>query len=155
MWILTINKPTKQKESIELQSVNIYSSDLVILIQPPNFTFSHLVWVMMPSQQHRISADPQINWKISHKLENYTFVLWGARWNLFGCKPYFGSLLLKIKMLFNKPSNSTTGFLLQTMLYVSNLTKNDLNVPRTRDEFLLTPMGADSGSRNLILFDNN
>lgn len=52
-------------------------------------------------------------------------------------------------MLFNKPSNTTTGFLLQTMLYVANITKNDLNKPRTREEFLLTPMGADSGSRNL------
>lgn len=49
-------------------------------------------------------------------------------------------------MLFNKPSNSTTGFLLQTMLYVANITKHDVNMPRTREEFLLTPMGADSGS---------
>lgn len=49
------------------------------------------------------------------------------------------------KMLFNKPSNTTTGFLLQTMLYVANITQNDLK-PRTHDEFLLTPIGADSGS---------
>lgn len=43
-------------------------------------------------------------------------------------------------------SNSTTGFLLQTMLYVANITKHDLNNP-TREEFLLSPMGADSGKQ--------
>lgn len=60
-------------------------------------------------------------------------------------------------MLFNKPSNSTTGFLLQTMLYVANITKHDSNMPRTRDEFLLTPMGADLGklTHTSILFINN
>lgn len=51
-------------------------------------------------------------------------------------------------MLFNRPSNSTTGFLLQTMLYVANITKHDLNMPRSREEFMLTPMGADSGECN-------
>lgn len=54
-------------------------------------------------------------------------------------------------MLFNKPSNTTTGFLLQTMLYVANITKNDVNIPHSRDEFLLTPMGADSGSNSFNL----
>lgn len=49
-------------------------------------------------------------------------------------------------MLFNNPSNATTGFLLQTMLYVANITKNDM--PKTRNDFLLTHMGADSGSNN-------
>lgn len=49
-------------------------------------------------------------------------------------------------MLFNKPSNTTTGFLLQTMLYVANITKNDVNIPHSHDEFLWTHMGADSGS---------
>lgn len=48
------------------------------------------------------------------------------------------------KMLFN-PSNSTTGFLLQTMLYVANITKNDLNRPKVFDDFKVSPMGADSG----------
>lgn len=57
-------------------------------------------------------------------------------------------------MLFNKPSNTTTGFLLQTMLYVANITKNDVNMPRRRDEFLLTPMGADSGLSKLYLSFN-
>lgn len=47
-------------------------------------------------------------------------------------------------MLFN-PSNSTTGFLLQTMLYVANITKNDLNRPKVFDDFKVSPMGADSG----------
>lgn len=51
------------------------------------------------------------------------------------------------KMLFT-PSNSTTGFLLQTMLYVANITKHDLNAPKTREDFLLSPMGADSGKSN-------
>lgn len=54
-------------------------------------------------------------------------------------------------MLFNRPSNTTTGFLLQTMLYVANITKNDVNIPHSRDEFLLTPMGADSGSNTFDL----
>lgn len=45
-------------------------------------------------------------------------------------------------------SNSTTGFLLQTMLYVANITKHDLNAPKTREDFLLSPMGADSGECN-------
>ena len=55
-------------------------------------------------------------------------------------------------MLFNKPSNTTTGFLLQTMLYVANITKHDVNIPKSREEFLVTHMGADSGSDNSIFF---
>lgn len=51
-------------------------------------------------------------------------------------------------MLFT-PSNSTTGFLLQTMLYVANITKHDINQQRTRDEFMQSPMGADSGNFTL------
>lgn len=55
-------------------------------------------------------------------------------------------------MLFNKPSNTTTGFLLQTMLYVANITKNDVNIPHSREEFLAnSPMGADSGSNTFNL----
>lgn len=54
-------------------------------------------------------------------------------------------------MLFNKPSNTTTGFLLQTMLYVANITKNDVNIPHSREEFLQTHMGADSGSNTFDL----
>lgn len=49
-------------------------------------------------------------------------------------------------MLFT-PSNSTTGFLLQTMLYVANITKHDINYQKTREDFLLSPIGADSGKR--------
>lgn len=51
-------------------------------------------------------------------------------------------------MLFTPSTNSTTGFLLQTMLYVANITKYDLNAPKTREDFLLSPMGADSGKIN-------
>lgn len=51
-------------------------------------------------------------------------------------------------MLFTPSTNSTTGFLLQTMLYVANITKHDLNAPKTREDFLLSPMGADSGKSN-------
>lgn len=51
-------------------------------------------------------------------------------------------------MLFT-PSNSTTGFLLQTMLYVANITKNDLNAPKTREDFLLSAVGADSGKNSM------
>lgn len=47
-------------------------------------------------------------------------------------------------MLFN-PSNSTTGFLLQTMLYVANITKNDLNRPKVFDDFKQSAIGAESG----------
>lgn len=58
------------------------------------------------------------------------------------------------EMLFT-PSNSTTGFLLQTMLYVANITKHDFNAPRSRDEFLLTPMGADSGKSKWLTHIQN
>lgn len=54
---------------------------------------------------------------------------------------------IRIKMLFT-PSNSTTGFLLQTMLYVANITKHDLDRPKTRQDFLDSPIGADSGESN-------
>lgn len=40
-------------------------------------------------------------------------------------------------------NGTTTGFLLQTMLYLAN--KTDKVHEKTRDDFLQTPMGADSG----------
>lgn len=39
------------------------------------------------------------------------------------------------------------------MLYVANITKNDLNRPKLLEDFKLSPMGADSGKPQLVELD--